>query len=139
MVNFVRPNLLGTSNDFKSRFKNPIEQGQNPDATNQERIKMAETIYLLQTHLEGCIHRANTKVMVDSLQKKCEFAIKIRWSAREIDLIKAYLREMQKRKTWVNLFKARSIFLSIGAHPGLLLNQKKKVFAEVISKEVRNC
>lgn len=36
MVSFVKPNLLGTLNQFKNRFVNPILNGQHKDSTESD-------------------------------------------------------------------------------------------------------
>ena len=57
MVNFVKPSLLGTFNEFKNRFVNPIQNGQHSDSTDRDVRIMKRRSFILNDLLKGCMQR----------------------------------------------------------------------------------
>lgn len=55
MVNFVRPNLLGTRKEFSNRFVNPITNGQHADSTDFDVTLMKRRAHVLHEMLAGCV------------------------------------------------------------------------------------
>ena len=53
MVNFVKPNLLGTYGEFKNRFVNPIQNGQHSDSTDRDVRVMQKRSFVLADLLKG--------------------------------------------------------------------------------------
>lgn len=55
MVSFVKPNLLGTSKEFRNRFVNPITNGQCADSTAHDVKIMKRRAHILHEKLNGCV------------------------------------------------------------------------------------
>jgi len=55
MVDFIRPNLLGSLKDFTNRFINPITNGQYSDSTPLDVELMKGRSHVLHKMLEGFI------------------------------------------------------------------------------------
>lgn len=55
MVQFVKPNLLGTKKEFKNRFVNPIQNGQFEDSTTHDVKLMKRRAHVLHTMLDGIV------------------------------------------------------------------------------------
>ena len=55
MVDFVKPNLLGTKQEFANRFVNPITNGQCSDSTPQDVQLMKKRAHILHETLAGCV------------------------------------------------------------------------------------
>ena len=55
MMNFVKPNLLGTLREFKNRFVNPITNGQHRDSTAVDVRLMKRRAHILHEMLLGCV------------------------------------------------------------------------------------
>lgn len=55
MVNFVKPNLLGTRKEFTNRFISPIQNGQCTDSTLRDVKIMKARAHVLHEMLAGCV------------------------------------------------------------------------------------
>ena len=55
MVSFVKPNLLGSSKEFRNRFDNPITNGQCRDSTAFDVRVMKQRAHVLHTLLDGTV------------------------------------------------------------------------------------
>ena len=55
MVNFVKPDLLGTIKEFRNRFANPIRNGQHRDSEPSDVILMKQRAHVLHKVLSGCV------------------------------------------------------------------------------------
>ena len=55
MVNFVKPNLLGTRKEFGNRFVNPITNGQCTDSSPADVKLMKRRAHILHEMLAGCV------------------------------------------------------------------------------------
>ena len=53
MVDFVKPKLLGTFNEFRNRFVNPITNGQSLDSTDRDVRVMKKRAFILNDLLKG--------------------------------------------------------------------------------------
>ena len=60
MVNFVKPNLLGTRREFLNRFVNPITNGQCSDSTPRDVKIMKNRAHVLHETLNGCVQVLTT-------------------------------------------------------------------------------
>lgn len=57
MVDFVRPNYLGTKTEFSNMFERPIQNGQCVDSTPQDVRLMRYRAHVLHSLLEGFVQR----------------------------------------------------------------------------------
>ena len=55
MVDFVKPNLLGTKKEFMNRFVNPILNGQCADSSANDVKLMKKRAHILHETLAGCV------------------------------------------------------------------------------------
>lgn len=53
MVNFVKPNLLGSLKEFQNRFVNPIKNGQCKDSSERDVKIMKRRAHVLHSKLDG--------------------------------------------------------------------------------------
>ena len=60
MVNFVKPNLLGTQKEFTNRFMNPIKNGQCRDSNPFDIRKMKQRAHVLYSLLQGSVQVSGT-------------------------------------------------------------------------------
>ena len=77
MVDFVRPNFLGTKTEFSNMFERPIMNGQCMDSTGSDKKVMRHRSYVLHNLLEGFVQRllsdifSHCRETLGSLYKHC--------------------------------------------------------------------
>lgn len=57
MVDFVRPNFLGTKSEFSNMFERPISNGHCIDSTASDKRLMRFRSHVLHSLLEGFVQR----------------------------------------------------------------------------------
>lgn len=71
MVDFVRPNFLGTKTEFCNMFERPIMNGQCADSTPQDVRLMRYRAHVLHSLLEGFVQRYLFKIYTSSQNQLC--------------------------------------------------------------------
>lgn len=97
MVQFVKPNLLGTYNEFMTEFVNPITKGQYKNSTEPEVLMMKRRSHILHNLLDGCVQRRDCSVLAPFLPRKQEFAIYIRLTKLQVNLYKVRISPETKK------------------------------------------
>ncbi|KAL3319449.1 hypothetical protein Ciccas_001879 [Cichlidogyrus casuarinus] len=92
MVNFVKPNLLGTLKEFANRFINPIKNGQHSNSTSQDVKLMKKRAHILYKTLDGCVQRKDYNALTQYLPPRYEYVLKIRISEVQRVFYEKYLR-----------------------------------------------
>ncbi|KRX83341.1 Helicase ARIP4 [Trichinella sp. T6] len=91
MVNFVKPNLLGTRMEFLNRFVNPIKNGQMSDSTLGDVALMKRRVHILHNLLCGFVHRVDYSAISETLPPKFEYVLFVRLSNVQRKLYTDYL------------------------------------------------
>ncbi|KAH9516920.1 hypothetical protein DERF_007633 [Dermatophagoides farinae] len=123
MVDFVKPNLLGTKREFKNRFENPISNGQHIDSTDNDVRYMKRRVHVLHQKLKDVINRHDYNVLVPYLKPKFEFALTIKLTQIQIDLYKNYLDNFTSASNGKNLLNDFTVLRYIWNHPATLVDQ----------------
>lgn len=84
MLQFVKPNLLGTRKEFCNRFVNPITNGQHSDSTSKDVQVMKKRAHVLHDLLGGCVQRRDYSALVSFLPPKHEYIIAVRLSSIQV-------------------------------------------------------
>lgn len=119
LVQFVKPYLLGTYNEYLNRFVNPITNGQYTDSEPKDIQMMKRRSHILHELLDGCVQRLDYSVLAPFLPPKQEYVLHIRLTKLQIDLYKVSRMGMKFRfkstKTEISLTSYR-ITWRIGRH-----------------------
>lgn len=91
MVDFVRPNYLGTKAEFTNMFQRPIENGQCVDSTPADRKLMQGRAHVLHELLSGFVQRRSHAVLKASLPPKREVVLMVRMSPLQQRLYSALM------------------------------------------------
>ncbi|XP_046970373.1 uncharacterized protein LOC124537542 [Vanessa cardui] len=121
MVNFVKPNLLGTYSEYSNRFENPIMNGQHRDSREEDIKLMKARTHILHKVLEGCLQRQEASVLYPYLPKKYEYTLFITLTKCQRELYNHYLSNCTK-ETKQSVLKDFHVLQKIWTHPQVLHN-----------------
>ncbi|CAH8551854.1 unnamed protein product [Heterobilharzia americana] len=94
MVDFVKPNLLGTLKEFNNRFVNPIKNGQHSNSTPRDVNVMKKRAHILYKTLDGCVQRKDYSVLTKYLPPRYEYVIMCRLTEVQQDLYAYFLENL---------------------------------------------
>ncbi|XP_064481537.1 transcriptional regulator ATRX homolog isoform X2 [Ornithodoros turicata] len=124
MVNFVKPNLLGTKKEFLNRFVNPIKNGQCADSTSMDVKLMKKRVHILHSLLDGCVQRCDYGALARFLPPKHEYVISVKLSEQQVALYRHYLdnfaRNKQTRTLGAGMLCDYNALRNVWTHPYLL-------------------
>ncbi|XP_069683035.1 transcriptional regulator ATRX-like isoform X2 [Periplaneta americana] len=131
MVQFVKPNLLGTRKEFLNRFVNPITNGQFEDSTTHDVKIMKRRAHVLHKMLEGSVQRFDYSVLTPFLPPKYEYVISIPLSEVQIKAYRHYLEHMSMgrygdKPKGAALFADFQNLQRIWTHPRVLMMNTEK-------------
>ncbi|XP_015596106.1 transcriptional regulator ATRX isoform X1 [Cephus cinctus] len=122
MVQFVKPNLLGTKKEFMNRFVNPITNGQFDDSTAADVKLMKKRAHVLHKMLEGSVQRFDYSVLMPFLPPKQEYVIFVKLTDVQIQLYQHYLDNFARKHRGAggSLFADFQALQRIWTHPMVL-------------------
>lgn len=135
MVDFVRPNYLGTKTEFSNMFERPIQNGQCIDSTPQDIKLMRYRAHVLHSLLLGFVQRRSHVVLQNSLPAKEEFVILVRMTSFQRNLYDVFMNDVVRTKAVPNPLKAFAVCCKIWNHPDVLYNFLKKREADLDLEE----
>uniref|UniRef100_A0A667XXT6 RAD54 like 2 n=1 Tax=Myripristis murdjan TaxID=586833 RepID=A0A667XXT6_9TELE len=105
MVDFVRPDFLGTRQEFSNMFERPILNGQCVDSTPQDVRLMRYRSHVLHSLLEGFVQRRGHDVLRDQLPSKEEHVILVRLSPIQRALYTEFMNRFREagNSGWLGL------------------------------------
>lgn len=122
MVDFVRPNYLGTKTEFSNMFERPIQNGQCIDSTPRDARLMMHRVHVLQQQLQGFVQRRGHQVLRQSLPPKREYVLLLRMTAYQRKLYRLFMEELINHRSISNPLRAFAICCKIWNHPDILFN-----------------
>lgn len=135
MVDFVRPNYLGTKTEFSNMFERPIQNGQCIDSTPQDIKLMRYRAHVLHSLLLGFVQRRSHVVLQNSLPQKEEYVLLVRMTPFQRKLYEVFMNEVVRTKAVPNPLKAFAVCCKIWNHPDVLYNFLKKREADLDLEE----
>ncbi|CAG0917341.1 unnamed protein product [Notodromas monacha] len=134
MVQIVKPNLLGTKQQFSNRFVNPIQNGSHMDSSAVDVHLMKRRSFVLHRKLEKIIQRLPYTVLKPYLPEKLEYVIKIKLSPLQRQLYVAFLNQIaleggiggKGTGSRQRLLQDFHVFARVWTHPVLLQMQESR-------------
>ncbi|XP_055838249.1 helicase ARIP4 [Episyrphus balteatus] len=131
MVDFVRPNYLGSKAEFCNMFERPIQNGQCIDSTPEDIKLMRYRAHVLHSLLVGFVQRRSDSVLQNSLPQKLEYVILTKMTKFQRQLYDAFMNEVVRKKKVPNPLKAFAVCCKIWNHPDVLYHFVKKREADL--------
>nr|XP_023025621.1 transcriptional regulator ATRX homolog [Leptinotarsa decemlineata] len=135
MVQFIKPNLLGTYKEYMNRFVNPITNGQYTDSTPRDTILMRKRSHVLHKLLDGVVQRRDYAVLEPYLPPKYEYVLFVKLSETQVKLYQHYMDKYARQSDGSNrtsfLFTDFQKLQRICTHPRTLAekgSEKKEKF-----------
>lgn len=125
MVDFVRPNYLGTRTEFCNMFERPIHNGLCVDSTPDDIKLMRYRAHVLHSLLVGFVQRRSHTVLQQSLPEKQEYVILTRMSELQKQLYDTFMNDIVRTKNVPNPLKAFAVCCKIWNHPDVLYDAMK--------------
>lgn len=130
MVDFVRPDFLGTRQEFSNMFERPILNGQCIDSTPQDVRLMRYRSHVLHSLLEGFVQRRGHDVLRGHLPDKEEHVLLVRLSKIQRSLYTEFMDRFRDagNSGWLGLnpLKAFCVCCKIWNHPDVLYEALQK-------------
>jgi RAD54-like protein 2 len=129
MVDFIRPNYLGSKVEFSNMFERPISNGQCVDSTPEDRRLMRFRSHVLHSLLEGFVQRRSHAVLHNVLPEKQEWVFLLKMTPVQYRLYKEfmqYLSDNNEGQNGANPIKAFAVCCKIWNHPDALYNVVRK-------------
>ncbi|KAJ0401305.1 hypothetical protein P43SY_001836 [Pythium insidiosum] len=128
MVNFTRPNYLGSLEDFKNRFVNPIENGQCVDSTEADKRLARQRAFVLTNELKTLVLRRDQEYLFKQLPPKREWVLLCRLTEAQAQLYRHFLEAGVPRRGElaagvggrIDVLGGYHISLAISNHPDVL-------------------
>uniref|UniRef100_T1IRD9 Helicase C-terminal domain-containing protein n=1 Tax=Strigamia maritima TaxID=126957 RepID=T1IRD9_STRMM len=120
MVDFVRPNYLGTRAEFSNMFERPIQNGQCVDSTPQDMRLMRFRAHVLHSLVEGFVQRRGHSVLQATLPRKEEHVLLVRMTPIQRQLYRTFMSELRFRNGVGNPIRAFAICCKIWNHPDVM-------------------
>ncbi|CAG0884775.1 unnamed protein product [Darwinula stevensoni] len=143
MIQFVKPNLLGTMKEFTNRFVNPIENGQHSDSTVKDVKVMKRRSHVLHGFLKDCVQRKGDGALTPFLPPKLEYVVSVRLSPIQIDLYQHYLENYCRirkglRGGGASLFSDFQALSRIWTHPKTLIMHEKMMEVKATEEKTQS-
>lgn len=125
MVNFAKPNYLGTKTEFSDIFEMPITNGKYSDSGKENIKLMNNRSYILHTILRPIVQRRSHTVVEDALPKKHDYVIPLKMTFIQKKLYMAFENEILD-KSIQNLLIMFAVSSKIWNHPDILYDYVTK-------------
>ncbi|KAK7187477.1 DNA repair protein rhp54 [Paraphaeosphaeria sporulosa] len=124
LLNFANPNYLGTRNDFRKQFENPILRGRDADATDLDRKKGDERLAELLNLVNKFIIRRTNDILSKYLPVKYEHVVFCNLAPFQKDLYNHFIASPEIRSLLRGKgsqpLKAIGMLKKLCNHPDLL-------------------
>ncbi|KAG7397072.1 hypothetical protein PHYBOEH_001286 [Phytophthora boehmeriae] len=136
MVNFARQDYLGSLEEFKNRFVDPIKNGQCIDSSDADLRLARQRAFVLTRELKPLVLRRDQQYLFKQLPPKKEYVLMCKLTDAQAELYRTFLEcgvPKRGKNQQVDVLGGYHISLAISNHPDVLLETFKQ-----LQEEVRN-
>ena len=126
LIHFVNTGILGTAQEFKRRFENPILRGRDADATDKQKEAGNEKLQELLGIVNKCILRRTQALLTKYLPVKYEEVICCKLTQFQMDLYNAFTSILSnKLDANASSLSAITTLKKLCCHPSLVFEMCK--------------
>ncbi|KAF4319580.1 hypothetical protein BBI17_006329 [Phytophthora kernoviae] len=136
MVNFARQDYLGSLDEFKNRFVDPIKNGQCIDSSESDLRLARQRAFVLTRELKSLVLRRDQQYLFKQLPPKKEYVLMCKLTDAQAELYRTFLEcgvPRRGKNQQVDVLGGYHISLAISNHPDVLLETFKQ-----LQEEMRN-
>lgn len=136
LVHFVNQGILGTAQEFRKKFENPILKGQDSLASPQEREKAQECLTILTTLVNRCMIRRTSSLLTKYLPVKFEQVLCVKLSDLQRQLYKNFINCEAIRRTVTGKTDGKSTLSTLASITTLkkLCNHPDLVYEKILER-----
>ena len=124
MVNFCNPGVLGTINEFRRNYQNPILIGREPDATDKECEKSEACAAKLSNIVNKFILRRTNTLLSKHLPPKLTQVVVVNLSPMQREMYARVVTDAQRKKKMGDVLACITSLKKLCNHPQLLYRAK---------------
>ncbi|KAJ3238059.1 hypothetical protein HDU78_003754 [Chytriomyces hyalinus] len=120
MIDFVSKGFLGTLQQFRNQYQNPITNGFFADSTEGDKMVSRQRLYVLVNIIDPLLQRVNDDILKKDLPQKNEYVISVRLTPLQEKLYKEYLAHIRgQADVHVNILARFHSLMNVCNHPGV--------------------
>lgn len=94
MINWISPGYLGDLPEFRSNYKEPIEEGLYAESTPYEHRRALKKLAVLKNDIDPKVNRADITVLKDNLKPKIEFVVTVPLTPLQKEAYELFVRSL---------------------------------------------
>ncbi|KAI6216700.1 SNF2-related and DNA RNA helicase domain containing protein [Aphelenchoides besseyi] len=129
MINFIKPNYLGTLKEFEIKFHQPIEKGKTKDADDLDVSYMKRACFVLFKKLNKVLDRKDYNILVDAMPEKQEYVVSCYMTEQQLALYKYYIEEIvmkNEERPNLKIIQAHHVINRFTTHPYLMIEHQRE-------------
>ncbi|KAG3113169.1 Helicase [Phytophthora idaei] len=133
MVNFARPDYLGSLDEFKNRFVAPIKNGQCIDSSEADLRLARQRAFVLTRELKPLVLRRDQQYLFKQLPPKKEYVLMCKLTDAQAQLYREFLKygvPTRGSSDKVDVLGGYHIALAISNHPDVISETYKRLEEE---------
>ncbi|KAG6612347.1 transcriptional regulator ATRX [Phytophthora cinnamomi] len=133
MVNFARPDYLGSLEEFKNRFVAPITNGQCIDSSEADLRLARRRAFVLTRELKPLVLRRDQQYLFKQLPPKKEYVLMCKLTDAQAQLYREFLQRgvpTRGNSDKVDVLGGYHIALAISNHPDVICDTYKRLEEE---------
>ncbi|CAH0478707.1 unnamed protein product [Peronospora belbahrii] len=133
MVNFARPDYLGSLDEFKNRYVAPITNGQCIDSSEADLRLARHRAFVLTRELRPLVLRRDQQYLFKQLPPKKEYVLMCKLTDAQAQLYREFLKHgvpTRGDSDQVDVLGGYHIALAISNHPDVICETYKKLEKE---------
>jgi SNF2 family DNA or RNA helicase len=133
MVNFARPDYLGSLDEFKNRFVAPITNGQCIDSSDADLRLARQRAFVLTRELKPLVLRRDQQYLFKQLPPKKEYVLMCKLTDAQAQLYREFLKNgvpVRGDTGKVDVLGGYHIALAISNHPDVICETYKRLEEE---------